>query len=346
MYGDGSLGFDKSRKKWIVQWYDLAGKQHKKRFANKDDAKVFRTSVAAKKTLGTATVNSSMPLGEWMVKYLSTYAQPSVQPSTFAGYRSCAKRIAPIAHIPLNRLRAVDIDILYADLAKKFAPGTVKITHIFLSFALSKAFTLQLINRNPLVAVTPPRTQRRKLEVFTDSELRRIFSSLLPRSFRLYLRVLLFSGMRPGEACALRYASLDLMAGVIHVTQTLKRFNGTYGTPKTAAGVRDIPVPRFLLKELLADGGDSDELVFQEKFRAIDYSWQKLKKQLSLSQPLYAFRHTYATRMLASGIPVLEVSRCMGHASPSITLNVYGHVIPGFNKKIASVTEEVFSAVR
>jgi len=337
MYGNESLSLELSRQN-IMQQRCGAKPVLQKKAARARQPQKFSGAQAAK---------FSLTLGEWIAQYLSVYARPNVQPGTFDAYKHCAERLAPLYSVPLRQICAADIDALYSGLAEIYKPATVKLTHRFVALILKKALALQLIERNPLVAVTSPRAQKRKLDVFTDSELRQIFSSLLPRSFRLYLRVLLFTGMRPGETSALRYASLDLAAGVIHVTQTLKRFTGTYGAPKTAAGVRDIPVPRFLLKELLADGGAPDALIFPGNYHQMPGdAWLKLRRQLGLNKPLYAFRHTYATRMLASGIPVLEVSRCMGHSSPSITLNVYGHVMPGFNEKIAAAAGIAFSAAR
>lgn len=69
----------------------------------------------------------------------------------------------------------------------------------------------------------------------------------------------------------------------------------------------------------------------------------KTKKEAQLEHKnFYVLRHTHATQLLANHVPLIEVSRRLGHSKPSITLDLYGHAIPGYDKQIPSKVEAIF----
>jgi integrase len=60
---------------------------------------------------------------------------------------------------------------------------------------------------------------------------------------------------------------------------------------------------------------------------------------------LHSLRHTHASMLIASGMDILTISRRLGHANPTVTLNVYGHLIAGSDDKAAQIMEAAFGAV-
>jgi integrase len=67
---------------------------------------------------------------------------------------------------------------------------------------------------------------------------------------------------------------------------------------------------------------------------------------LDLPVTLHALRHTHASQLIAGGVDVLTISRRLGHASPAITLNVYGQLFPDIDDRAPQIAEAVFSRVR
>jgi integrase len=61
---------------------------------------------------------------------------------------------------------------------------------------------------------------------------------------------------------------------------------------------------------------------------------------------LHSLRHTHASSLIASGIDVLTISRRLGHATPSITLGVYGHLFSNTDARAAEVTEALFAKIQ
>ena len=71
--------------------------------------------------------------------------------------------------------------------------------------------------------------------------------------------------------------------------------------------------------------------------------WFRAPAQFKLPAiSLHALRHTHASQLIAAGLDVLTISRRLGHASPTITLNVYGHLFSNSDDRAADVVETAF----
>lgn len=72
--------------------------------------------------------------------------------------------------------------------------------------------------------------------------------------------------------------------------------------------------------------------------------WRKLLHQAGVvHKNFHALRHTHATKLLAAGMPLMDVSRRLGHAKPSHTLDLYGHAMPGQDDQIANQIAEIYN---
>jgi integrase len=163
--------------------------------------------------------------------------------------------------------------------------------------------------------------------------------------------LLLTRGLRRGELCGLKWSAVDLVAGTLRVESTLITVEGrpVASRPKTSAGRRSIPLDAHLVALLRAHrkrqqteqlavgpayehGGYlvADELGHPYHPDTISGWFEARVAETGLPRiRLHDCRHTAASLMLASGVPVKVVSEILGHASPTITLSVYAHVMPG-----------------
>jgi integrase len=158
----------------------------------------------------------------------------------------------------------------------------------------------------------------------------------------------LATGMRRGELLAVRLSDVDLDGAKIRIERSLEETKKglRFKEPKTKHGNRTISLPpnavaalrerrRKLLETRMALGlgkPDADTLVFGE----VDGSptppnrlarrWQDACVSLGLPRvSFHALRHTHASALIAAGLDVVLISRRLGHANPTVTLNVYGH---------------------
>ena len=152
--------------------------------------------------------------------------------------------------------------------------------------------------------------------------------------YELFVRVLAYTGMRWGEATAVRVRRVDLMKRRIEVVHTAIELNGqmTYGTPKTHQR-RSVPLPRSLVDALVEHiaGKGPDDLVFttprgdvmrNHNFRSRVF----VPAAASIGMPgmtPHDLRHTAASLAVQAGANVKAVQRMLGHASAAMTLDVY-----------------------
>ncbi|MBR6808029.1 MAG: site-specific integrase [Clostridia bacterium] len=163
-----------------------------------------------------------------------------------------------------------------------------------------------------------------------------------PKAFGILLA--LYTGLRIGELCALRWQDVDLRNRVLYVRHTLLRLHDYSGgenktkivmdTPKTESSCREIPLTSFLYDKLtkLYGTGKSSDVFFvsgSEKPQEPRTYLYYYKRQLSLcGLPPYTFhilRHTFATRCVEAGIDIKALSEVLGHSSIKITLDRYVH---------------------
>jgi integrase len=162
--------------------------------------------------------------------------------------------------------------------------------------------------------------------------------ALIGNNYRLLIKVAVFSGMRSGELRGLQWGDIDWHSRHIFVRRSWKE--GEFRQPKTQASVRRIELPESIVHELrewrLACPKGEHDLVFP------NLVGKPLSNENLLRRGLYPalrraglrrirfhdLRHTFASLLIANGEDVVRVSRLLGHASPTITLKVYSHMLP------------------
>ena len=200
--------------------------------------------------------------------------------------------------------------------------------------------------RFPRLTVTKP--SKTKPQVLTKPHQKQLEAYLMSNMDpgNLGIMLCLYTGMRIGEICALRWSDVDKDNCLINVNRTVLRIKNTdahgkqpktvvvTGTPKTDSSLRAIPVPKAIGRLLKAEGKRmpddyyvvtcSDRLMEPRRF--YDKYKQILRKSgIMTKYTFHALRHTYATRCIESGIDPKVVSELLGHSSVTITLNRYVH---------------------
>lgn len=157
--------------------------------------------------------------------------------------------------------------------------------------------------------------------------------------------ICLFTGIRVGEVCALKWEDISLSEKTIHIHQTMQRIQteGTEGsrtkiivtTPKSRCSIRTIPLPDELVQMIVSVNVDEPPLTgyfltgSDTKWiepRTMQNHFKRLLKRCGIGDVNYhALRHTFATRCVELGFDVKSLSEILGHASVNITMNRYVH---------------------
>ena len=194
--------------------------------------------------------------------------------------------------------------------------------------------------------------QNKKMRVLSRSEQEKLCEYLYSdlNACNLGILVCLFTGLRVGEVCALRWEDISFSEKAIHVHHTLQRIQNRNGdgkktkviitTPKSACSIRTIPIPDELL-ELIAlyrtDGKgyfltNSEQKILEPRTMQNHFK-RAIEKSSIAPANFHSLRHTFATRCVELGFDVKSLSEILGHASVNITMNRYVHPSMELKKK-------------
>lgn len=227
---------------------------------------------------------------------------------------------------------------------KPLSPQTIHdifsiIKRVF-DYADSKDYTIKC-NFHSLYIPYP----KSKLTVFTRQEQTLLISYLTGSKDPSETGILLtlFTGLRIGELCALRWNKIDTRNGFLHVEEAMQRIQNHTNddgpktrviitSPKSISSIRTIPLPEFILSSLKPIYKLGDEFLLtgsSKKFmepRTLQYRFEKILADLGIRRlNFHALRHTFATRCVESGFDVKSLSEILGHANVNVTLNRYVH---------------------
>jgi integrase len=351
---------------------NLAGDERRRRVLSKSGFSTRRAAAAAMAER-VASLERGAPMGSppTLANYLAEDFLPgvarTVTTNTLATYRAQIRgQVIPvIGGVPLDRVTPGRLDHLYASLEERgLAPKTIRNVHALLHRALAEAAGAGWLGSNPASRAHPPKVGRQQPKVWTASELGRFLDHMADHRLGALWRLLATTGMRRGEALGLTWEALDLERGALSITQTVLEESGKVviqPRAKTAAGSRRIALDpatmgalrdhrvRQLTERLAWGAGYRDHgLVFSRENGAplrpssVTRQLQKAAGALELAAiGPHGLRHTWATLALVERVPVKVVSERLGHASTSITLDVYSHVVPGMDAEAAAAIADV-----
>lgn len=300
-----------------------------------------------------------------------------IEPSTFNEYgRDLDKLIAPyLGELDLND-PALNPDAVRAWVAKvseTYAPVTVKKALTLLRSAMNQAVDADLMRKNPTRGVKPPKAGRAKPNVLTPGEVHVLLEVLKAAGLSpamLGVKIALFTGMREGEICALRWKNVDPDGGVLSVSEAIGRDGGKFylKDPKNAGSVRAVYFGSQLAHDLenrrsemqaecrAAGVPFSGDMFVLGDIRGgflrpiyLSNKWRGLADALEFrgskgTRPQFRdMRHTFPTMAIANGVDVKTVSAMMGHANVSMTLNTYADALPESKQRAAGVVQDVLT---
>lgn len=279
----------------------------------------------------------------------------AVKESTALQTSAVYKRISKaMGGMKIREIERRQVQKLQDDLKAVYKTASVNDTISLLSSIMKQAMVDGIINRNPCAGVrrlkrteTPAReTIHRAL---TRDETERFFAAARERNSFYYglFAFLLNTGCRIGEAGALTRADIDYNAGVIHIRRTVTRSGGGEiigDSPKTKTSKRDIPITAAT-REILQRQEQQNRDVFgnipdigKPIFRTLNGEIllpASIKRELFAAQKaagierftVHAFRDTFATRALESGMKPQTLKEILGHSSFVMTMDLYCHTM-------------------
>ena len=378
--------------KWLVRVYigrDGAGKRMYKSQTvpgTKQDAKEALTAMLGEKDGGLIKVATRETVGEFVARYLRDVKAGSVEAVTLRGYTDNLRRhIAPrIGHIRLDRLDTPTVQTFITALRTDYdlAPATVHHIHVTLHQALKAAVQWGIIPRNPASGIVLPSNkagrrgkdrggEARRVNSLSAEQVHHFLEGTVDNKYHALWYVLLHSGLRPGEAAALKWSDL-WDDGRITVQRALTRVTSGRWEPvpygKTGSAYRSFMLTKGELevlrahkvqqaKRMMQAGAtfERNDLIFPSTVGThlhlgdVSKAFKKAVGGLGMGGngfTLYSCRHTAATLMLMAGVHPKAVSHRLGHSSITITLDTYSHVLPEVSAEAADTLERFMDSKR
>ncbi len=286
-------------------------------------------------------------------KYLDRWLEAirdNVRPGTFKPYEAIVRlHVKPtLGRTKLDKLNAMQLEKLYRQkLDAGLSARRVRYIHVTIRKALKDAVRLQLLSRNVADAAIPPRPVKSEIEPLTPDQMRSLLDAARGDRLHALYVLAITTGMRQSELIGLQWRDLDLDGGTLRVNRSV--YEGTVSPPKTSAGRRTIRLSKLAVAALKKHRVESakrciSEWVFPNANSTPighqnlhNRSWKPLLRKAGLphSVRFHDLRHSCISLLLARGVPIKVVSEMAGHADVSITLSVYGHVLPDMQSTAA-----------
>lgn len=370
--GGGSYR-QRGRNSWEIR-YDLPpGPDGGRRIAyqtvkgSRADAMKALREALHKQDKGVAVNPSSATVADFLGEWLSDVAPRSVAPKALERYHGLVKfQIIPhIGAIKLQKLRPADIDAWLAALeSSKLSVRSIRHAHGVLRSALSHAAAVEMIERNVAKIIKPPKLERKEIEILTEDEIAETLRKLDGHPFYPVAAFAIGTGARRGEIAALRWDDVDWDRASVRIERSTEQTRNSMRTKatKTAAGKRTVSLPASILTVLREHRRQQLELRLALGIGAppanapvftdlegnpiapdlITSRWRRAIRHRKLPKvSFHALRHSHASALIAAGLDVIAVSRRLGHASPALTLSVYGHLFKNKDQEAADAIDTV-----
>lgn len=345
---------------------DLNGRyQYRSRSApTKKAAETLLTQMLSELQAGTFVDPSKLTLGEYLGRWLEI-VKPSIRPSTWATYETLLRvHVVPeIGSIQVQSLRPLHVqELIQKKLANGLGPRSVRHVHGTLRAALNQAIKLGIVGRNVTLSATLPRRQQDEMVTLTHDEARALLDAAHDDRLEALWILALTTGMRQGELLALRWTDIDLSTRTVTVAQAVEWVHGKpiLAEPKTKNSRRTIHLSTLAVEALkrhkvrqaedrLAAGPSWSDLglafsnslggIIDKNHLARRMFPRLLQKAGVTKITFHGLRHTAATFLLAEGLPVKTVQHVLGHATASMTLDRYGHILPNAERAAAKAMD-------
>lgn len=372
---------ERSPGKWaiVIDLYDEKGKRRRKWHTFHTTSKRKAEEECARLITALKHGNYVEPTKQMLAEYLDEWLEfikPTVAPKTHERYAEiCRKSIGPlIGNVTLAKLRTDKIDAAFSKALQEgrrdgrggLSPRTVHHMRRVLIKALNQAVTWDRLTKNPALATTPPKVERKKMLAYDAAQTAELLEAFRPT--RMFIPVLLavMCGMRRGEIIALRWRNVELgdnlrLLSIVESAEQTKE-GVRFKEPKSGRA-RTVSLSSTVIAELKAHRArqaeeqlrlglrpDADSFVVAQvdgspiQPRSLTHEWMRLIQKTALPRiRFHDLRHTHATQLLAAGVHPKVASERLGHSTIGITLDLYSHVMPGMQ---ADAAEAVDAAIK
>jgi len=383
--GEGSVYRRASDGLWIgsvtLGWQD--GKRKRKTVSAKTAAEARRRLREVHRTVeaGLPLSDDKLTVDGLLDRWFRDVLRHQVASPALSNYRTIAKHhISPtLGAKQLAKLKPADVDgLLSSKLDAGLSVSTVRRVRSVLAQALTQAQRWELVSRNAASISRPPKAPRREGRALNPDQARQLMTALAGERLEALFVLMLGTGLRRGEALALKWPDVDLENATLTVARQLRREDGPIDPetgkpngsslvlvdPKTEKSRRQVDLPDFVVTALQAHMArqTAERLQLGAAWQESGYAFTStigtaldprnvsrqfadLAKAAGLGAwHVHELRHSAASLMIAQGQPIEVVSAVLGHSSIRLTVDTYAHIAASGRKAAAAAMDAALAS--
>lgn len=300
---------------------------------------------------GRPIINGSTEVNQWFRQWMRGYKeQTDLTAKSLRMYEEkYRKYIAPaIGTMRLRDVRDIHLqEIMNRQAGRSFSHATK--LRLVMQELFRQAYRSRLISFDPAEGLRLPKCVRHSCRSLTEEERAHLLEVAREHPSGLWVLLILYTGLRPGEAAALQWKDVDFERNEIHVTKAVESGSNRIKPPKTPAGVRDIPMRQELRRLLAEVQGEPFQLLFPTRegtvrspssvrrlwtsfahaldlhMGAVEADGKIIEHAIAPDLTLYCLRHTFCTDLQRAGVAINVAKELMGHSSIAVTADIYTH---------------------
>ena len=293
------------------------------------------------------TPKHELTLADWLEAWMDSIVRPTRAETTVYGYQKIIENhiLPALGHIPLLKLTPMDVQQYYIQVQNScgLSSNTLRRHHDLLSSALRSAVRQDKLLTSPMDRVEPPRPQPKEASYYRPEELKRLYALLEGHPLELSAKLAGSLGMRREEICGLKWEHIDFQRQLLYIREARTAFGATVvqKETKTRSSVRTLFLPgdvsRLLCAEQERQAGQLEQpsqfVVLDQKGlpyspNALSLAFTRFVRKNDMPKvTLHGLRHSFATVASFQGVPLFDIGKALGHATPATTGKIYTHLV-------------------
>ena len=355
----------KRRNKWIIDFYDQHGIRRwktLKKGTTKAVAKDELRNIEDMISKGVFMPLGKIPTFKEIAKAWIDFKKPYLRETTWEVYKIHVR--CHFNELDELKISKITTNTIEKWITKRQTGGmnisTMRKIIVSLNQIMAYAVRHKLIDSNPVRDAERPRKTIEdktggKIAVLAPEQIRAFLEVSPDQKYRTLFLTAIMTGARQGEILGLKWSDVDFETKQIHIRRTFN--HGRFFSPKTKESVRAIDCPPTLIQDLrlwkLASPPADANLIFANETggpmncsNMVQRYFQKGLRDAKIPRiRFHDLRHTYASLLLQQGENIKYIQSQLGHSSPTVTLNVYSHLMKKENQEAACRLEDTIFEV-
>ncbi|APT18411.1 MULTISPECIES: site-specific integrase [Amylolactobacillus] len=342
------------------------GKRIQKRasgFKTKTEAKKARLAMLAAGVTDDQDIKQTR-FGPFMEDVFKPWYKTQVKPRTYRQRVNMmgSEHLKVFTEIAIDQIRPIDIQRWQVQILKVCKQSYARTVNILIGQVLERAKTLGIISENAVRIVGLIPKKKAKIKFWTREDFQKVIAKTGTDTYEKYfertmLWFMFMSGLRSGEARALKWTDVDLEAKTVNINKTMDYHNRNWfetPEPKTAASRRTVALDDDTIACLGAWQVEQATMVQSEwvfslngipcpdrRFLSIVSAYSTLAEVERIT--VHGLRHSHVSLLISLGENPLQIKERLGHEDIETTLGTYGHLYPNSNFEVAKKLNGIFS---